>query len=382
MKFLHLSDLHIGKSVNGYSMLDEQKNAFRQIIEYIRTEKPAALVIAGDVYDRAVPNVEAVRVFDEFLTSLSHEGIDVLIVAGNHDSPERLNYANRILSEMRLHICGTFDGTLKLVTLNDEIGKVNFYLMPFVKPITVRGHYIDKEIESYNDAIKAILDNIELKSSERNVLVAHQLFIKAGTCLERSDSEINIIGGIDEVDAGVLSLFDYVALGHLHGSQKVGTENIRYAGSPIKYSFSECKQNKCILMVNIKEKGNVTIEALPLKPIHDLREIRGAFDELLEADETVVGDKNDYLRIVLTDEDEIIDPMNKIRRVYPNAMILDFENLHTSIDLTTVGADAEKIEHLSEYDLFCQFFIDVTGSTMTESQTEIVRNMLDTEDER
>lgn len=380
MKILHTSDWHIGKSVNGYSMLDEQKNAFAQIIKYIRAEKPSAVVIAGDVYDRAVPSVEAVRVFDEFLTCLSHEKIDVFLVAGNHDSPERLGYASRILAEMKLHICGAFDGTVRKVTLNDGFGKVNFYLLPFVKPVTVRGRYADKEIESYNDAIKIVLENTELNVNERNILISHQFFTMAGTRLERSDSEINIIGGLDEVDAGILSAFDYVALGHLHRSQNAGKEHIRYAGSPVKYSFSECKHNKCVLMVEIKEKGDATVKALPLKPIHDLREIKGSFNALMKADETTVGNKTDYLKIVLTDEDDIIDPMSKLRSVYPNAMFLDYENSRTSIDLSTIMPCVEKAEQLSEYDLFCQFFVDVTGSTMTAEQAEIIQNLLDGED--
>lgn len=381
MKLLHLSDLHIGKSVNGYSMLEEQKNAFRQIIEYIIVEKPSALLIAGDIYDRAIPSVEAVRVFDEFLTNLLHTNIDVLIIAGNHDSPDRLNYANRILSEMRLHICGTFDGKMKPITLSDEFGKVNFYLLPFIKPIIVRGYCSDKEIESYDDAIRMILENIEIKVEERNILVSHQFFTKKGMDLERSDSEINIVGGIDEIDASILSLFDYVALGHLHGSQKVGAENIRYAGSPIKYSFSECKQNKCVLMIDIKEKGDITVKELPLKAIHDLREIKGKFDELLRADIAMVGNKDDYLRIVITDDDEIIDPMNKLRSVYPNAMVLGFENSRTSIELEKIGSSAENIESLSEYDLFSQFYTDITGCTMTEEQAAIIHNLLDEESE-
>lgn len=380
MKFLHLSDLHIGKSVNGYSMLDEQRNVFCQIIEYIRSEKPNTVVVAGDIYDRAVPSVEAVRVFDDFLTDVAHEGVDVLIIAGNHDSPERLNYASRILAEKKLHICGTFDGAVKKVTLADEYGKVNFYLLPFIKPLTVRGIYPDKEVESYNDAMAAVLEKTIVNFDERNVLVAHQFFTKAGAVLERSDSEINIIGGIDEIDAEILAPFDYVALGHLHGSQRVGADNIRYAGSPIKYSFSECKHNKCVLMVEIKEKGIITVIPLPLKPLHDLREIRGLLDDLLTADEATVGNKEDYLRIILTDEDEIIDPMNKLRNVYPNAMVLDFMNSRTSVDLSSVSADVEKVEQLSEYDLFCQFFTEVTGAVMTEEQTAIISRLLQEED--
>jgi len=379
MRFFHLADLHIGKSINGYSMIEEQKNAFRQIVEYIRIEKPTAVLIAGDIYDRAIPSTDAVQVFDEFLTNLSKEGVHTFIVAGNHDSPERLNFANRILSEMKLHIAGSFDGQLNSVTLDDEFGTVNFFLLPFVKPIMVKGYYTDREIENYNDAVKTILESTDLKFNERNVLLAHQFFIMSGNVAERSESEINIVGGLDEIDAGVLTKFDYVALGHLHGNQKVGLEHIRYAGSPLKYSFSECLHNKCVLVVEVKEKGEVNVSALPIKPIHDLREIKGEFEELLVADESVVGNKEDYLRVTLTDTSEIIDPMNKLRTVFPNAMVLHFENLHTDIDLSGVGATVDRIENTSEYELFCQFFIEATGATMTEDQDNIIRDLLSKE---
>jgi exonuclease SbcD len=362
-------------------MLDEQRNIFRQIIEYIRERKPDAVVIAGDVYDRAVPSVEAVRIFDDFLTGLSREAVTVLLIAGNHDSPERLNYASRLLTEMNLHICGAFDGAVKVVTLADVFGEVKFFLLPFIKPLTVRGYFAGKEIESYNDALKAVLENADINPDGRNVLVSHQFYTKAGVNAERSDSEISI-GGIDEIDADILSAFDYAALGHLHGSQRAGAEHIRYAGSPIKYSFSECKQNKCALLVELKKKGELSVKALPLTPLHDLREIRGTLDGLLKADGGTVGDRDDYLRIILTDEEEIIDPMNKLRAVYPNAMVLDFENSRTRIDLSAVNADAESAERLSEYDLFCQFFADVTGGVMTGEQADIIRDLLDGEDAR
>jgi exonuclease SbcD len=361
-------------------MIEEQRNAFRQVIGYMRAEKPDAVLIAGDIYDRAVPGVDAVRVFDDLLTDLAHEGADVLLIAGNHDSPERLNYASRLLSGMKLHICGAFTGAIKVVSLDDEFGKVNFFLLPFIKPPTVRAYFSDREIDTYGDALKAVLDGATINPAERNVLIAHQFFTKAGVSAERSDSEINIIGGIDEIDAEPLSPFNYVALGHLHGTQRVGAEHIRYAGSPLKYSFSECEQNKCVLLVDLDGKGNAAVKPLPITPLHDLRRIKGTLDGLLNADEAQTGNKEDYLRIILTDEDEIIDPMNKLRGVYPNAMVLDFENSRTSVDLGAVTADADTVERLSEYDLFCQFFADVTGGTMTDGQSEIIRDLLDGEE--
>jgi exonuclease SbcD len=377
MKFLHLSDLHIGKSVNGFSMLDEQRHAFAQIIAYIGTERPAAVAIAGDVYDRAVPSVEAVRVFDDFLTELAGEDVSVLLISGNHDSPERLDYACRLLSKHKLHICGSFDGTLRHITLQDTYGDIKFWLLPFIKPSGVRGIYADKEIESHADAVNAVLDSAEIDYTERNVLLSHQFYISAGVTPIRSESEINPVGGLDAVDAGALSRFDYVALGHLHGRQTVGGSHIRYAGSPIKYSFSERKQDKSITLVEIKEKGDVTATPLPIAPLRDMREIKGPLEELLSDAVSSQGNKEDYLRVALTDEEDIIDPMGKLRSVYPNIMALDFENARTGPDDSGISLGAEQLEQLSPYDLFCEFFLEMSGATMAEGQARIVRELLE-----
>jgi exonuclease SbcD len=378
MKFLHLSDLHIGKSVNGFSMLEEQRRAFGQVIGYIDAEKPGAVLIAGDVYDRAVPNVEAVRLFDDFLTGLAAKKVTVILISGNHDSPERLNYAGRLLSEHNLHLCGVFDGKLHSVTLSDEYGTVNFLMLPFIKPSGVRGMFADTEIESYTDAIRAVLESADIDYSERNILLSHQFYTAAGITPERSESEINPVGGLDAVDAGLLAKFDYVALGHLHGAQSVG-DNVRYAGSPIKYSFSEWKQEKSVTLVEIKEKGTVNLTALPLVPLRDMREIKGPLEQLLGEDASSQGNKEDYLRVILTDEEEIIDPMGKLRSMYPNVMVLDFENSRTGIDVFGISLDTDQIEKLSLYDLFSEFFLETSGAVMSEEQALIVRELLETE---
>jgi exonuclease SbcD len=375
MKFLHLSDLHIGKSVNAFSMLDEQRHVFAQIIEYIKVEKPLAALIAGDVYDRAVPGVEAVRLFDDFLTDLAKTDISVLLISGNHDSPERLNYASRLLSERRLHLCGVFDGVLRSVTLADEYGEIDFWLLPFIKPSGVRGMFSDAEIDSYTDAVSAALASVEIDFSRRNVLLSHQFYTAAGITPLRSESEINPVGGLDAVDAALLAKFDYVALGHLHGAQNVG-ENIRYTGSPVKYSLSEWRQNKSVTLVEIAEKGNLKISELPLIPIHDMREIKGSL-ETLTNEISAQENCEDYLRIILTDEEEIIDPMGKLRGVYPNIMALDFENSRTKIDVSAILPSAEQIEKLSSYELFSEFFLEISGAVMSEAQAEIVRELLE-----
>jgi exonuclease SbcD len=379
MKFLHLSDLHIGKSVNGFSMLDDQRHVFKQIVEYARSERPRAVVIAGDIYDRAAPGVEAVRVFDDFLTELSGEGLAVLLVSGNHDSPERLNYASRLLLDKRIHLRGVFDGLLRPVTLADEYGEVNFWLLPFVKPSSVRGLAGEGELEeldSYDGAFAAALASAKIDPAGRNVLVSHQFFTRAGVAPVRSESESNPVGGLDAIDAERIGRFDYAALGHLHGAQTVGAVHIRYAGSPLKYSFSEWRQEKSVTLVELRRKGDLSVTKLPLAPHRDMREIKGRLEALLSEEIAAQANREDYLRVVLTDEEEIVDPVGKLRRVYPNVMALDFENSRTSIDVSAIRADVDKVERLSPYALFGEFFLEVSGAAMSEEQAEIVRELI------
>ena len=378
MKFFHLSDLHIGKTVNRYSMLAEQRNVFDQVIGYIKTEKPDAVIIAGDIYDRAIPGVEAVSLFDDFLTALAGEDVTVMIVSGNHDSPERMNYASRLLSEKKLFLCGSFDGVLHKLVLTDEYGDVNFWLLPFIKPMSMRGFFAGREIESYDDAFEAALETADIDYSSRNVLVSHQYYTKAGITPVRSESELNPVGGLDAIDSGLIEKFDYAALGHLHGAQSAGAAHIRYAGSPVKYSFSEWRQQKSLSLVALNEKGHLEHNALPLTPIRDMREIKGEIDKLMSDEVSSLTNKEDYLRVILTDEEEIIDPIGKLRSVYPNVMSVDFENSRKNIDADTIVSGAEKLEKLSPYDLFIEFFLDIQGSTMTDEQAKIARELLET----
>ena len=402
MKFMHLADLHIGKNVNGFSMLDEQRHVFKQILEHIKIEHLDAVIIAGDVYDRAVPGVDAVRVFDDFLTELADADVAVLLISGNHDSPERLNYASRLLSDKRIFMCGTFDGEPRKIVLSDDYGEVNFWLLPFIKPSYLHGIKMpdgcENKIDSYSDAVSAAIYSIKTADStiidynSRNVLVSHQFYIKSGTTPLRSESELSPVGGLDAVECDMLAPFDYVALGHLHGAQKVGSENIRYAGSPVKYSFSECRQVKSATIVELCEKGNLSISAIPLEPIHDMREIRGEIEKLMSdvvSEREDIKEREDYLRVILTNEEEIIDPMGKIRSVYPNVMALDFENSRTVIDISDISnisqtsagsrqsGQSGQTEQLSPYELFSEFFLDMNGSVMSEEQAGIIRNILD-----
>jgi exonuclease SbcD len=274
-------------------------------------------------------------------------------------------------------MCGTFDGTLRKVVLRDEYGEVNFWLLPFIKPSSVHGMFGERKIESYGDALAAALETAGIDYDSRNVLVAHQFFIKAGISPSRSESELNPVGGLDAVDCTLLEKFDYAALGHLHGSQKIGFEHIRYAGSPVKYSFSEWRHEKSVICAELNEKGSLSVSNVPLNPLHDMREIKGGLEKLTSGEISPLADREDYLRVILTDEEEIIDPMGKIRSVYPNVMSLEFENLRAGIDISEITAESRHTEQLLPYDLFSEFFLDMNGSVMSEKQAEIIRDILD-----
>jgi len=358
-------------------MLEEQRHVFGQILGYIESKKAEAVIIAGDIYDRAIPGVEAVKLFDHFLTELSRRKAVVLLVSGNHDSPERLNFARRLLSQRDIYICGEFDGTLRYVTFQDEYGDVCFWLMPYVKPASIAGFFPELGIESYEDAAAAVLGTAEIDPHIRNVLVSHQYYTPPGVKLIRCDSESAAVGGLDAIGSGLLKAFDYAALGHLHRSQRAGGEYIRYAGSPVKYSFSEWQYGKSALLVDLRGKGDISVEALPLTPIHDMREIRGRLDELTGMEMAGRADREDYLRVILTDEEELVDPMGKLRGVYPYVCALGFENSRTGIDLADVTAGPGMAESMSPYDLFSEFFLDTQGSVMSGEQARIVRELLE-----
>lgn len=325
LKFIHTGDLHIGKVVNGFSMLEEQKNALRQIIDIAIERKADAVIIAGDIYDRSVPPFEAVEVLDGFISRLSKEKIKVFIISGNHDSQERLSFANKILEKQEVYIEGTFNGTVKKVELKDKYGRLNIYLLPFIKPSSVRLLY-KEDISTYEEAVSRLICDAAIDEGERNIIVTHYFVTNGGEDIEHSDSESSIlVGGIDNVDASVFKCFDYTALGHIHGPQKIGSGNVFYAGSPIKYSFSEVQHKKGVNLVELKEKGNVVVERIQLKPIHDMRKLKGKMADLISEKNYSLADTNDYIMAVLTDEDDIFDPIGTLRGVYPNIMQLVFE---------------------------------------------------------
>ena len=326
MKFLHLADLHLGKRVNGFSMLEDQAHILRQILAILDDEQPDGVLIAGDVYDKSVPSVEAVGLLDGFLTELRARSVPVLLISGNHDSPERLAFGGRVMDSCGIHISPVYDGALAPVTLQDAFGPVHVWLLPFVKPAHVRRWFPDADIESYTDAVAEAVAHMDIDTAARNVLVTHQ-FVTGGT---RSGSEELSVGGTDNVDSGVFAPFDYVALGHLHGAQHIGRETIRYAGSPLKYSFSEARQHKSVTVVTLGEKGDVQVRTVALTPLRELREIRGSYDELTARsfyEHTTY--RSDYLHLILTDEQDVFDAMSRLRTIYPYLMTLDYDNART-----------------------------------------------------
>ena len=326
MKFLHLADLHLGKRVNGFSMLEDQAHILRQILAILDDEQPDGVLIAGDVYDKSVPSVEAVGLLDGFLTELRARGVPVLLISGNHDSPERLAFGGRVMDSCGIHISPVYDGALAPVTLQDAFGPVHVWLLPFVKPAHMRRWFPDADIESYTDAVAEAVAHMDIDTAARNVLVTHQ-FVTGGA---RSGSEELSVGGTDNVDSGVFAPFDYVALGHLHGAQHIGRETIRYAGSPLKYSFSEARQHKSVTVVTLGEKGDVQVRTVALTPLRELREIRGSYDELTARSfYELTTYRSNYLHLILTDEQDVFDAMSRLRTIYPYLMTLDYDNART-----------------------------------------------------
>ena len=372
MKFLHLADLHLGKRVNGFSMLEDQAHILRQILAILDGEQPDGVLIAGDVYDKSVPSVEAVGLLDGFLTELRTRGVPVLLISGNHDSPERLAFGGRVMDSCGIHISPVYGGALAPVTLQDEFGPVHVWLLPFVKPTHVRRWFPDADIESYTDAVAEAVAHMDIDTAARNVLVTHQ-FVTGGT---RSGSEELSVGGTDNVDSGVFAPFDYVALGHLHGAQHIGRETIRYAGSPLKYSFSEARQHKSVTVVTLGEKGDVQVRTAALTPLRELREIRGSYDELTARsfyEHTTY--RSDYLHLILTDEQDVFDAMSRLRTIYPYLMTLDYDNARTrAAGGMSVPAETERRTPL---ELFEALYTRQNHRPMSEVQRAYIAQLME-----
>lgn len=364
MKMIHLSDLHLGKRVHEFSMLEEQSGILQQIMNIIDDEKPDAVLIAGDIYDKPVPPVEAVGLFDDFVVRLSKRGLTVMVISGNHDSAERISFGSRLMKESRIHIAPAYHGTTEPVTLSDAHGSVHFFLLPFVKPAHVRSCFPDETIENYTDAVRVTIERMQIDRTDRNVLVTHQFVTGAA----RTESEELSVGGSDNVDASVFDGFDYVALGHLHAPQRCNEDRIRYCGTPLKYSFSEAKDQKSVTVVTLEEKGTLTVRPVPLTPKHDMKEIRGTYEELTKKsfyEHTAY--QEDYLHITLTDEEDIPDALGKLRTIYYHLMKLDYDNKRTRGGVQIEGTG--DVKQKTPLELFGEFYERQNCQPVSDEQT-------------
>lgn len=370
MKLFHLSDLHLGKRIRERSLIDDQAYILNRIIDLTAAEKPDALMIAGDVYDRSMPSEEAVALFDDFLYRLSRLNVYVLIISGNHDSAERLGFGGRIMNRSGIFLSPEFNQTnyervLHPVVLNDEYGAVNFYMLPYITPAAVRAAQGGSGISGWNEMTESVFSDMNIDSSKRNILIAHQFVTGATTC----DSERVSVGGADNIDSYVFDPFDYVALGHLHGKQSIGRDTVRYCGTPLKYSFSEINHHKSITVVDIGEKGSVDISEIPLDaPLHDWREIRGCFSDIVSGQCS-----EDYISVVLTDEDEIYNAISKLRCRFPNIMSISYDNERTR--KAREYLPTAHFDKMLPADMFAEFYKQQRGKALNEAQMKIVNEI-------
>ena len=371
MKFVHLSDLHLGKRVNEYSMLEDQEYILTKIINIIDDEKPAGVIIAGDVYDKSIPSAEAVQMFDDFLTRLAKRNLQVFVISGNHDSPERMSFGSRLMDQSGIHISQVYNGEFVPFSMKDEHSVVNVYMLPFVKPAHVK-RFSDESIESYTDAIRVAIAEMKVDQSARNLLITHQ-FVTGAT---RSESEDISVGGSDNVDVSVFDVFDYVALGHIHSPQNCTSERVRYCGTPLKYSFSEAKDNKSITVVELEEKGNVSVKTVSLVPMRDMVEIKGKYNEImLKSFYENTSYQEDYIHITLTDEEDIVDAIGKLRTVYHNLMKLDYDNKRTRSVSQVDGA--VDVETKTPIELFSDFYELQNNQSMSDEQKAFVEDLIE-----
>ena len=417
MRFFHLADLHLGKRVNGFSMIEDQAYILKQITDLADLEAPDAVIIAGDVYDKSIPSVEAVNLFDDFLVSLSQRNLQVFVISGNHDSAERISYGGRVMQQSGIHISQRITGAVPPpsdnapaqpsddtsdqpsdvasdqssecsgekrptaspvlpVRLEDAYGPLNVYLFPYIHPSVVRAVWPDETAEDWTQAMEVLIRHTAPDPGERNIAVAHQFVTAQGIRPEECDSEQKHIGGLDNVEYHVFDAFDYVALGHLHGPQRIGRDSVRYAGSPLKYSFSEENQKKSVTIVDLKEKGNVQFRLLPLHPLRDLRTVRGTFDELTSPEFTAALPAGDYYRIILTDEQDVDQAISRLRKYfYTNLMELSYDNARTKAHVVT-DVEQEVLER-EPSEVLEELYEKQNGSPMSEFQKELTARLID-----
>ena len=380
MRFMHLSDLHLGKKLNEYSLAEDQRYILQQLVALAEKQQPDAILLAGDIYDKSIPSVEAVSMFNSFLTALAALKLPVCIISGNHDSAERLDFAADLLHDSGVHIAGCYQPNVAKVVLEDAYGKVNIYLLPFIKPAMVK-HYLTEDeaakISDYHSAVAYVMEHLPLNAEERNVLVAHQFITGAKKC----DSGAVFVGGLDNVGAEVFNAFDYVALGHIHSPQNLAEGRIRYCGTPLKYSFSECNQQKSVTFVTLGAKGELAVEEVPLTPLREVRKIKGTYAEVMQKsfykdfplDDD--GRLRDFFQVILTDEYDVLDAAAKLRSVYKNLLQLNYDNKRTQ-NMQNVEADTAVVQK-SPLTLIDEFYELQNNQPLSTEQREVVQSLLD-----
>ena len=372
MKLIHLSDLHIGKRVNEFSMLEDQAYILTKILNIIDAEKPDGVIFAGDIYDKSVPNAEDVLLFDDFLVRLSTRKLQIFVISGNHDSSQRIAFGARLMHQSGVYMAPVYDGNIVPCSIEDQFGVVDIFMLSFIKPSYVKRYYADAQIESYTDAVRIAIENMPINPANRNILVTHQ-FVTGAACCE---SENVSVGGSDNVDASVFEPFDYVALGHLHGPQNIGKPTVRYCGSPLKYSFSEANQIKSVTIVELGEKGKTVVRTVELVPQRNMCEIKGNYQQVT-AKSFYEGTtyQNDYMHITLTDEDDIPDAIGKLRTIYPNIMKLDYDNKRTRSNTQINGTEA--VEQKNPLELFSEFFEQQNNQSLSDIQRQFTANLIE-----
>lgn len=370
MKLLHLGDLHFGKRINNLPLIEDQKYINRKILETIDEKGIEAVLIAGDVYDRAVPSEEAVNLFDNFLFELAKRKLPVMIIAGNHDSAERLSFGDRLIETAEIYISPVYDGSVKKIVLEDQYGEICFYLMPFVKPANVRQCFPEETIETYTDAMRVAVSHMNIDETKRNIILSHQFV--TGAHKDGSEDEF-FLGGSSNVDSSVYEVFDYTALGHIHRPQNVKHDTIRYCGSPMKFSFNEERQSKGLTIVDVRQKGNIAIELLPLEPMRDFVTVRGTYEDIRNGMDTVRP--QDFVSVILTDEDEIPNAFSNLSIVYPNIQKITYDNKRTNNEAVADGASLDL--ELEPIDLIKEFYELGNGQELNEEQEKYLNKLIE-----
>lgn len=375
MRFLHISDLHLGKRVYEYSMIEEQKNALEQVLKAVEDKNVDGIFIAGDIYDKTVPTIEAIELFDSFLVELAKKDIDVFVISGNHDSPERIGFGSELFKSQRIHISKAYEGKVEYVDVQDEYGTVRVHLIPYLKPANVRRFYPEEEITDFNSALNVVVKNMKVAEDGRNVVLVHQFITGA----VRSESEESFLGGMDNIEYDLFDEFDYVALGHIHKSQAMGRQQVRYSGALVKYAIDEIKQVKSITYGEMNGNGEVSIETIPIKPVHDMRHIEGTYMELTDRNNYIDTKVDDYLHVVLKDEEDVPDALRKLRVIYPNILKIEYDNTRTRHRNSVIDREAVKKKEPLEY--IEELFYLQNNDNMNEEQLSVIRQLMEDDNE-